>query len=60
MEVLLFTGVAIALYIGSDWLLRQIEAQRKAPLKQRQLIFFVIFFVLATTSFQLLQRALSS
>lgn len=60
MEILLFTGVAIALYLAADWILQAIEFQRKEPLKHRQVIFFVIFFVMATVSFELLQRMLSS
>jgi surface polysaccharide O-acyltransferase-like enzyme len=58
MEILLFTAVAIAIYVASDWILQFIEAQRGKPLKQRQVIFFVVFLTLAMTSFEILQRIL--
>jgi len=60
MEILLFTGVAIALYLAADWVLQAIEIRKGSPLKNRQVIFFVIFLVMATVSFELLQRMLSS
>ena len=58
MEILLFTGVAIAVYVASDWILQFIEAQRGKALKQRQVVFFVVFLTLAVTSFEILQRIL--
>lgn len=57
-EVILFSAVGIAIYLGSDWILQAIEAKRGSPLKQRQAIFFVVFLVLALTSFEVLQRIL--
>lgn len=59
-EVLLFTAVGIALYLASDWIVRNIEQRRGSPLEQRQVVFFFIFLVLALVSFQVLQRILSS
>lgn len=54
MEILIFTLNAIVVYLVSDWLVRLIERRRGAPVKQRQVLFFVIFLVLALVSFQLL------
>lgn len=56
MEVLVFTLNAIVVYLFSDWLVRRIEKQRGEALKQRQVVFFVIFLALALGSFQLLRR----
>ena len=59
MDLLIFTLNAILVYLLSDWLVRQIEKQRGKVLKQRQVIFFVIFLALALVSFQLLQSFFS-
>jgi hypothetical protein len=56
MELLLFTLNAIFVYLLSDWLVRQIEQRRGAALKQRQVVFFVIFLALALVTFQLLRK----
>lgn len=60
MELLVFTLNAIFIYLFSDWILRQIELRRGGPLKQRQLVFFGIFIVLALASFELLKRTVGS
>jgi surface polysaccharide O-acyltransferase-like enzyme len=60
MEILLFTAVAIAIYVASDWILQFIEAQRGKTLKQRRAVFFVVFLTLAVTSFEVLQRILEN
>jgi len=59
-ELILFTLNAIVIYLLSDWLVRQIEKRRGAVLKQRQIVFFVIFLVLALGSFQLMQSLLGT
>lgn len=59
-ELVLFTLNAIVIYLLSDWLLRQIEKRRGAVIKQRQIIFFVIFLTLALTSFHFLKILLGS
>ena len=59
MEILIFTLNAIVVYLVSDWLVRLIERRRGAPVKQRQVLFFVIFLVLALVSFQLLNTLFS-
>lgn len=51
MEIVYFTLVAIALYIGADFILRRIEAARAEPLQNRSVVFFVILLVLAVVTF---------
>ena len=58
MQILLFTLVAIFLYLFSDWLLLQLEARRGQPFANRSLIFFAIIMLLSLISFDLLQRFL--
>lgn len=57
-EIILFTLNAAVVYLVSDRLVRLIEARRGAAMKQRQVVFFVIFLVLALVSFQLMQNLL--
>ena len=57
-ELVLFTLNAIVIYLLSDWIVRMIEKRRGAVMKQRQVVFFVVFLVLALTSFQLLKALL--
>lgn len=57
-DLILFTLNAIIIYLLSDWILRRIEASRGGVLPQRQVVFFVIFLVLAMTSFTLLRNLL--
>jgi surface polysaccharide O-acyltransferase-like enzyme len=54
-EVLIFTLNAIFIYLFSDWIIRTIEEKRGEALKQRQVVFFVVFLVLALVSFQILR-----
>lgn len=60
MEILLFTLVAIVIYLVSDRIVRMIEARRGEVLKQRQVIFFAVFLVLALVSFRVLRILLSA
>jgi len=55
-ELILFTLNAIVVYIFADWLLRMIEKRRGAVLKQRWLVFFVIFLVLIMTTSTVIQN----
>lgn len=55
MEILLFTLNAIVIYLVADWIIRLIEIKRGQAIKQRQLVFFIVFLSLALTSFQILQ-----
>jgi hypothetical protein len=57
-EIILFTLNAIVIYLVADWLVRLIEKRRGGALKQRQIIFFVIFLSLALTSFHFLKNLL--
>lgn len=59
-EILLFTLVAIVIYLVSDWIIRMIETRRGEVLKQRQVVFFVIFLVLAMVSFRVLRIILTA
>ena len=60
MEIVLFTLNAIVIYLLSDWIIRLIEARRGEALKNRQIVFFVIFLSLALVTFQALQTILRS
>jgi hypothetical protein len=59
-DLIIFTLNAIVIYLFSDWLVRLIEKRRGEVLKQRQIIFFVIFLTLALGSFRLLKILLGS
>jgi surface polysaccharide O-acyltransferase-like enzyme len=54
-EILIFTLNAIFIYLFSDWIIRVIEEKRGKVLKQRQVVFFVVFLILALLSFQILR-----
>lgn len=54
-ELVLFTLNAIVIYLIADRLVRLIERRRGAVLKQRQVVFFVIFLLLALVTFRLLR-----
>jgi hypothetical protein len=56
MEMLYFTGAAILLYLGSDWILNRIEIRRGARFENRSLVFFLIILVLALVLFNLIQQ----
>ena len=59
-EILLFTLVAIVIYLVSDWIIRMIETRRGEALKQRQVVFFAVFLVLAMVSFRVLRILLTA
>jgi len=59
-DLILFSLNAIVIYLLADWLVRLVEKRRGAVLKQRQVLFFVIFLVLALVSFRLLKMLLGS
>ncbi len=58
-ELILFTLNAVVIYLVSDWIVKLIEKRRGKALKQRQVVFFAVFLVLALTSFQVLQNLLA-
>jgi len=57
-DLILFTLNAIVIYLVSDWLVRLIEKRRGEALKQRQVVFFVIFLTLALVSFRFMKMLL--
>jgi hypothetical protein len=59
-ELVLFTLNAIVVYLVSDWLVRLIEKRRGTVIKQRQIVFFAIFLVLALASFRLMKMILGA
>ena len=59
-EILVFTLNAIVIYFLADWIVRMIEAKRGEVLKQRQIVFFAVFLVLALITFRLLRELLTS
>ena len=54
-ELILFTLNAIVIYLVADRIVRLIERRRGAVLKQRQVVFFVIFLLLALVTFRMLR-----
>lgn len=55
MQFVYFTIVAVILYLGADWILRQIETAAGKTLEHRSLIFFAVLLVLALSSFALIR-----
>lgn len=60
MEIAIFTLNAVVVYLLADWIVRAIETRTGEALKQRQVIFFVVFLTLALVSFNLLRTLLST
>ena len=58
-DLILFTLNAVVIYLLSDWIVKLIEKRRGKVLKQRQVVFFGVFLVLALTSFQILKNLLA-
>ncbi|MEO5340026.1 MAG: hypothetical protein H7837_05820 [Magnetococcus sp. MYC-9] len=56
MEILYFTIVGAALYLGSEWILDRVEQARGARFPHRSLIFFAIIFCLAMVAFSAIER----
>ncbi len=59
-DLVLFTLNAIVIYLVTDWLVRLIEKRRGGSIRQRQIIFFVIFLGLALVSFRLLKNLMGA
>lgn len=55
MEIVVFTLNAVVIYLLSDRIVTMIERKRGEILKQRQVVFFAIFLVLAILSFSILK-----
>ena len=60
MEIVVFTLNAIVVYLVADWIIRAMERKKGEALKNRQVIFFVIFLSLALISFNVLKTLLTS
>jgi len=60
MEILVFTLNAIFVYLFSDWVIRKLEEKRGAVLKNRQLVFFVVFLILVMLTFQIMKTIFST
>jgi len=60
MEILVFTLNAVVVYLLADWIIRAMERKKGAVIKNRQVIFFVIFLSLALISFNVLKTLLTS
>lgn len=60
LEPIIYTFVAITLYVVSDRLLGVIEVRRGRRFERRTLVFFVILATLALTSFALIRRLLGT
>ena len=57
-ELILFSLNAVVVYLVSDWLVRLIERRQGKVLKQRQVVFFVIFLILVMTTSHILRTVL--
>jgi hypothetical protein len=56
VEVLLFTAVAVVLYLVSDRLLDALERRAGRRFEYRSVFFFAILLVLTLVTFSVLQR----
>lgn len=56
MEVLLFTALAVVLYLLSDRALDALERRAGRRFEYRSLLFFAILLLLALVSFALVRR----
>ncbi len=55
MEIILFTGVGIVLYLLCDRLLMLLEKMHGEPLPARSVIFFVLILTLSLSTFSLMR-----
>ncbi len=60
MEIVIFTLNAIVVYLVADWIIRALERKKGGTIKNRQVIFFVIFLSLAMISFNVLKTLSTS
>jgi hypothetical protein len=58
MEIVLFTIVALALYVVSDWIVQRIELALGRRLENRTLLFFALLAGLALATFSLIRTYL--
>jgi hypothetical protein len=55
VEIVLFTGVGMALYLVTGQLLNALERLHGEPLPQRNIIFFVIIVALSLPTFSVMR-----
>lgn len=55
IEIVAYTLAGIILYLGSDWILVQIENASGRKFEYRSLVFFVIIMILALASFAVIR-----
>ena len=60
MEIVVFTLNAIVVYLLADWIVRVMEQKKGGALKNRQVIFFVVFLSLALITFNVLKTLLTT
>ena len=60
VEIILFTGVGITLYLLCDRLLNMLEKMHGEPLPQRNVVFFILILVLSVSTFSLMSGLLGS
>ena len=58
MEIILFTGVGIVLYLLCDRMLVLLEKMHGEPLPGRNIVFFVLIVVLSLSTFSLMRIVL--
>lgn len=56
MQIVLFTVVAVVLYLAADRILDALERRAGRRFENRSLLFFAILLVLAVVTFTLVQR----
>jgi hypothetical protein len=55
IEIAAYTLIGIILYLGSDWILIQIENASGRKFENRSLVFFAIILILALSSFTVIR-----
>ena len=60
MEIILFTGVGIVLYLLCDRLLVLLEKMHGEPLPGRNIVFFVLILALSLSTFSLMRILMPS
>ena len=55
MDIAIFAVTGIVVYLLSDWIVKAIDKARAEPLRNRHIIFFIVFFGLILVSFEALK-----
>ena len=59
MDLVVFAINAVVIYLLADWIVRLLEKRQGKLMAQRQVVFFVVFLLLALISFSLIQAMLA-